>query len=51
MMLIISIGGWGGIYFYRGWSKRLCLGWVAITFIPSDDTILSDEQYRDLLGA
>jgi hypothetical protein len=48
-MLIISIGKWGGVYFFRGWSKRLCLGWVAFTFIPQDDTLFSDEQYSDLM--
>jgi hypothetical protein len=38
MTFLISIGQWSGIYFYKGFTTRLCLGWVAFTFIPLDDT-------------
>lgn len=40
--LMISIGPYGGFYFARGWSKRLCLGWIAFTFIPVDGDIIID---------
>lgn len=36
MCLMISVGTWGGIYAHWGWSKRVCLGWVAITWLPVD---------------
>ncbi len=36
MGIMISIGKWGGIYFARAWSWRLCLGWVAISIFPCD---------------
>ena len=41
--ILISIGKWGGIYCLFGkeyWSKRICLGWVAITFFPMDGDII-----------
>lgn len=34
---MISVGQWAGIYVWSGYSKRLCLGWIALTFIPGDD--------------
>jgi hypothetical protein len=37
--IIISIGKWGGIYAYLkkgSYSKRICLGWVALSFFPDD---------------
>jgi len=44
MTLAISFGKWGGFYVHNGYSKRVCLGWVAFTFIPADlDKILEDE--------
>lgn len=36
MAIIISIGKYGGFYFYRGAGLRLCLGWVAVTIIMED---------------
>lgn len=42
MAIIISIGKWGNVYFYRGFGWRLCLGWIAITILPIDgDEILA----------
>ena len=42
---MLTIGKWGGVYFFRGTSVRLCLGWVALTFIPRDmDQVL--EEWR-----
>lgn len=40
--VIISIGAWGGVYATRSSSSvRICLGWVALTFIPHDgDAVL-----------
>lgn len=37
MTICISIGKWGGIYWFSGFTKRLCLGWIALTYIPVDD--------------
>ena len=46
MTLAFTIGPWGGFYCYWGFSKRLCLGWVAITFLPVDfDALLEDKEY------
>jgi hypothetical protein len=37
MTLVISFGKWRGAYTWRRPSiKRLCLGWLTITFIPVD---------------
>jgi hypothetical protein len=36
MTVAISIGNYGGFYFYNGYSKRICLGFIAITYIPED---------------
>lgn len=33
---MLSFGRWGGFYVHRGYSWRLCLGWVAITAFPAD---------------
>lgn len=42
MALMLSFGKYGGFYWHKGYSKRLCLGWIAITLIPKDiDDILS----------
>lgn len=32
--IAISWGAYGGFYFVRKFSTRICLGWVAITYIP-----------------
>ena len=42
MAIIISIGKWGGMYFYRGYGTRLCLGWIAITYLPTDGDYILD---------
>jgi hypothetical protein len=42
MSILFSFGRWGGFYRFNGFTKRLCLGWIAITFIPLDDSFLSD---------
>lgn len=36
MTIMFSIGKWGGFYWHRDFSIRLCLGWVAITLLPVD---------------
>lgn len=36
MTIAFSIGKWGGFYRYWGYTKRVCLGWMAVTFIPAD---------------
>lgn len=39
--LSLSWGKYGGFYFKRGYTTRLCLGWIAITYFPEDlDDIL-----------
>ena len=44
MTFMISLGKWGGVYWERGFSVRLCLGWIAFTLIPMDvDDILCRE--------
>lgn len=34
----VTIGSWGGIYFYRGvtFKYRLCLGFIAFTYFRGD---------------
>jgi len=51
MSIIFSVGRrCGGFYFFRGYTTRLCLGWLAITFVPEDiDTVfirLTDRTAR-----
>jgi hypothetical protein len=39
--IILSVGNYGGFYWHKGYTKRVCIGWVSITFIPDDiDNIL-----------
>lgn len=42
MTLMINVGHWGGFYLFRGYSWRICLGWLAITVFPCD----LDEVWR-----
>lgn len=40
MTILITIGKYGGFYYKGGknyCSKRLCLGWIAFTYIGMDD--------------
>jgi hypothetical protein len=40
--LSISWGKYGGFYWRRGYTTRLCLGWIALTYFREDlDEILS----------
>jgi len=39
---VISIGKYGGFYWHKGASLRLCLGWVAFTFLPVDGDVMLD---------
>jgi len=51
MGIMISLGKWGGLYFARGWSWRICLGWVAISVFPCDgDTIVDMAAHPDRYG-
>lgn len=36
MAIIFSVGKYGGFYWFSGFTKRLCLGWFSITFVPGD---------------
>ena len=39
--IMVSMGReYGGFHFFRGFTTRLCLGWIAFTFIPMDDCFL-----------
>lgn len=45
--LALSWGPWGGFYARRGFCWRVCLGWVAITFLPVEiDDLMED--YADM---
>lgn len=38
----LSWGKYGGFYLKKGYTTRICLGWVAITYFPEDlDNILA----------
>jgi hypothetical protein len=44
---MFSIGKYGGFYIHWKYTKRLCLGWVAVTFIPIDiDEIMVEYEYK-----
>ncbi len=45
MSLIFSVGQWGGFYWHRGYSIRLVLGWLAVTFVPEDIDDLLERGY------
>lgn len=32
----LSWGAWGGFYLDLGFCKRICLGWLALTYVPVD---------------
>jgi len=51
MSFVISFGKFGGFYLFWGYTKRVCLGWVAFTFFPLDiDPVLDDLQKLRKLG-
>ena len=43
MTFAISFGKWGGFYLFNGYTKRVCLGWIALTFIPIDLDVILEE--------
>jgi len=46
MSIVLSFGRYGGFYIHNGFTKRICLGWMALTFIPKDiDIILAQAGY------
>lgn len=49
MSMVISFGRYGGFYFMRGNTTRLCLGWMALTYLPADldDTLADFLDWRD----
>ena len=47
MSLILSAGRWGGFYIRLGYFNRVCLGFVALTFIFVDFDILIDELIQE----
>jgi len=41
MTFTVSFGKWAGFYIFKGYTFRVCLGWVAFTYFPIDiDEIL-----------
>jgi len=41
---MFSVGRYGGFYIRLGYSWRICLGWVALTLLPTDvDKLLRPE--------
>jgi hypothetical protein len=44
--LSVSWGRWAGFYWHRGYCLRLCLGWIALTYLPRD----LDNLLHDLMG-
>jgi len=41
----ISWGEYGGFYFNNGFTKRICLGWIAFTYLPIEiDDILDNKE-------
>lgn len=52
MSFVVSLGSYGGFYWYSGFSKRLVLGWVYFTFFPVDDDFLGGSlDYMKLMYA
>lgn len=45
--LALSWGPWGGVYVYRGYCKRICLGWAALTYCPNVEFDDLMEAYVD----
>ncbi len=48
--LVFSWGKYGGFYFFRGYTKRLCLGWIAFTYIPKDLNEVLNEKIKKLMN-
>lgn len=44
MTLMLTVGKWGGIYCRSG---RLCLGWLAFTFMPFDIDPLLESMHDE----
>lgn len=44
--IALSWGEYGGFYLHAGYTKRICIGWVAITYIPIEiDDIINGNLY------
>lgn len=46
MTFMVNFGPWGGLYFRKAFSARVCLGYVAFTFVPMDVDILLEDWMR-----
>lgn len=47
MTIAISFGSYGGFYIHSGYTKRVCLGWIAFTYFPEDiDRTLGNRNIR-----
>lgn len=36
MTIAITFGKYGGFYIFNGYTKRICLGWIAIDLLPME---------------
>lgn len=51
--LAISWGKYGGFYYHHSYMTKLCLGWIAFTYIPLEidkvlNTLILYEHKRDI---
>jgi len=47
--LAVSYGSYGGFYWFNGYSTRICLGWIAFTFIPKDFDLIFGDKSMDVI--
>lgn len=47
MTFSVTIGKYGGFYTHLGYTKRICLGWIAFDIYPCEiDAVLKDKALR-----
>jgi hypothetical protein len=45
--IIISFGKYGGFYYLNRYMIRICIGWVALTYMPEDfDDFINKAKYE-----
>ena len=42
----ITVGNYGGFYFVNSYTKRICLGFIALTYYPFDMDELLQEFFK-----
>jgi len=46
--IMVTIGKYGGFYIHNGYTKRICLGWIALTYMPCDLMgIIGTDNYKN----